>query len=209
MIEIIPSINVPTFEEIKERVARVEPYVSWCHIDVTDGVFSRHPTWHEPANLPSLATKLKVEVHLMIEAPERVIDHWLVSPVKRVIVHIEAAKDVPLIARKCREAGIQIGLAIKPDTLWGEIEYWYERVDLIQILGVEPGPSGQPIREDIFDKIAHVRKFCNQCIIEVDGGINLQTAKRAAEAGANILVVGSYLFGGEDIASRLKEIRNI
>ncbi|TSC77753.1 MAG: ribulose-phosphate 3-epimerase [Parcubacteria group bacterium Gr01-1014_33] len=209
MVDIIPSINVPTFEEVKERVAKVEPYVSWCHLDVTDGVFSTHPTWRNPADLPLLDTRLKVEVHLMVREPEKIMEKWLVAPVKRIIVHIEAAKDMHMILRKCREAGIQTGLSMNPETMWGEVEFWYEKVDIIQILGVRPGPSGQKIHEEIFEKIAHVRKFCNQCIIEVDGGVNGDTARRAVSSGADILVVGSYLFGAEDIASRLKEINGV
>ena len=87
-IEVIPSINVPTFEEVKERIAKVEPYVKWCHLDVTDGVFSKHLTWHDPRDLPALDTKLNVEVHLMVADPEKILDQWLVKPVKRVIVHL-------------------------------------------------------------------------------------------------------------------------
>ena len=206
IVQIIPSINVPTFEEVKARIARVEPYVSWCHLDVTDGVFSTHPTWHDPADLALLNTRLKVEVHLMIDEPERIVDQWLAVPVKRVIVHIEATKNLPIIIEKCHAAGVEIGVALNPETSWEQVKDWYEKTDLIQILGVRPGPSGQPMQEEIFGKIAHVRKFCSQCIIEVDGGVNVQTAKRAVDAGANLLVMGSAIFSAPDIGKAIEEL---
>ena len=204
MVEIIPSINVRTFEEVKERIKKLEPYVSCCHLDVTDGIFSKHPTWHNPADLPNLDTKLNIEVHLMVSEPEKVVGQWLIKPIKRVIVHLEAARDVELIIKKCREAGVEIGLAINPETFWGKFEPWFGKVDIYQTLAVHPGPSGQQLSEEIYDKIIHLRKSCPECIIEVDGGINPETAKKAKEAGANLLVAGSAIFSFSDVKSAIK-----
>lgn len=206
MIEVIPSINVRTFEEAKERIKKVEPYVKWCHLDITDGVFSKHPTWHNPSDLPFLQTKLKAEAHLMVENPEKVIDQWLVKPIKRVIVHLEATKDLELIIQKCREAEIEIGIAINPETFWDKLQPWCGKVDLFQILTVKPGPSGQKIDEGSFDKIAHLRRSCPGCKIEIDGGINPDTAKLAKEAGADILVAGAYLFNSSDIQRAIQDL---
>lgn len=199
MIEIIPSINAQTFTEVQERVKKVEPYVSWCHLDVTDGIFSAYPTWNNSRDLSSLRTKLKCEAHLMIAEPEKVIDQWLVKPIKRVIVHWEATRDFDLIIQKCRNAGIEIGLAINSETSWEKLEPWFGKVDMVQILAVNPGPSGQKMGEEILEKVRSVRNICPQCIIEVDGGINTDTAKKVKETGANILVAGSVIFSGENI----------
>ncbi|QQG45387.1 MAG: hypothetical protein HYW89_00400 [Candidatus Sungiibacteriota bacterium] len=208
-IEIIPSINVRTFEEVQERVKKVEPYVKWCHLDVTDGIFSKHLTWHNPADLPLLDTKLNVEVHLMVSEPEKVIDQWLVKPIKRVIVHLEAVSDIDLIVKKCREADVEVGLAINPETFWGKLEPWFKKVDIYQTLAVHPGPSGQQIQEEIYDKIIHIRKSCPGCIIEVDGGINPETAKKAVESGANLLVAGAYIFNSFDIQTAVNQLKNV
>ena len=207
MLEIIPSINVPTFEEVQERIKKVEPYVLWCHLDVTDGVFSKHLTWRDPADLPRLDTALSIEAHLMIVEPERVIEQWLVKPVKRVIVHLEAAKDIGLIIQKCREAGVQIGLAINPETFWGKFQPWFGRVDLLQVLAVSPGPSGQKMGAGALDKIRHLRAACPSCIIEADGGVNLETAPRAAEAGASVLVAGNAIFSGDNVKKSIDNLR--
>lgn len=209
MIEIIPSINARTFEEVQERIAKVEPHVEWCHLDVTDGVFSTHPTWREPADLTRLNTHLRLEVHLMVEEPERVIDEWLVKPVTRVIVHAEAVKDMPMLIKKCRDVGIQIGLAIRPDTSWEALVPWLAQVDLLQILAVNPGPSGQKMDEGTVDKLVHLRRECPDCLIEVDGGITLETGRRMATQGANILVVGSAIFSASDIGHAIMEFKQL
>ena len=194
MIEVIPSINSPTFEEVREKIKLIEPHVQWCHLDVTDGVFSNHLTWHNPADLPLLDTKLKAEVHLMVENPEKYIGQWLISPIKRIIVHLEAVKDLDFIIQKCREADVEIGLSIKPDTSWEKIKPWFGRVDLIHVLAVNPGPSGQKMAEETLDKVQHLRANCPDCQIEIDGGVNLENLDRLERAGANMLVVGGAIF---------------
>ena len=207
MPEIIPSINAPTFSEVQERIKQIDPYVSWCHLDVTDGIFSTHLTWHDPADLPLLDTRLNVEVHLMIQEPEKVIDQWLIKPIKRVIVHLEASKDIDFIIDRCKQADVECGLAIRPDTFWGLLVPWVEKVNFVQVLAVNPGPSGQQMSEEIVDKIAHLRGSCLSCIIEVDGGMNSDTAKRARKAGANILVSAGYIFSHADIAKAIKDLQ--
>lgn len=210
MTEIIPSINAPTFEEVRERIGRVEPFVSWCHLDVTDGVFSRHPTWRDPRDLAALKTSLTVEAHLMIAEPEKTIEQWLVGPVRRVIVHLEALSAIECltIIQKCREAGKEIGLAINPETPWTAFEPWFGKVDLFLPLGVPPGASGQkPDWDTILGKIAHIRQACLSCIIEADGGVDAETASRARGAGANLLVAGSAIFGAADIAEAIQELQ--
>ncbi|MDP3770224.1 MAG: hypothetical protein U1A25_02750 [Candidatus Sungbacteria bacterium] len=206
MAEVIPSINAPTFEEVRERIQKIESYVSWCHLDVTDGIFSKHATWHNPSDLPLLDTKCNVEVHLMIEEPERIIDTWLIEPIKRVIVHLEASKDIDMIISRCRRAGIEIGLAIRPDTFWDVLVPWLQKVDLIQVLAVNPGPSGQQMTNEIVDKVRHLRTACKECILEVDGGINPDTAKRVRAAGASILVSAGYIFSHPDKAEAIREL---
>lgn len=208
LTEIIPSINVQTFPEVQDQIKKVEPYVQWCHIDVTDGVFSKHPTWQDPADLVNLKTPLNVEAHLMVENPEAVIDQWLVPPVKRIIVHLEAMKNPGLIIEKCREKGIEIGFAIKPETSWEILKPWFNRVDMVQTLSVHPGPSGQPVDwPNMLSKIFGIHAACPGCIIEVDGGINPHTYKNAISAGANVLVVGSFIFDSSDIRSAIEELK--
>lgn len=207
MAEIIPSINVQTFAEVQERVKKVEPFVSWCHLDVTDGIFSQHKTWNNSADLPSLETALKAEAHLMVKEPEKMLASWLKRPIARVIVHLEAVSDMDWVIQRCRDAGIEIGVAINPGTAWEGLKPWLEKVDLVQTLAVKPGPSGQNIAENTYEKIANIHKSCPRCIIELDGGVNLETGKRAAECGASILVAGSYVFNALDIQKAIEDLK--
>jgi len=209
MVEIIPSINALTLEEVQKRIARVEPYVSWCHLDVTDGVFSRHPTWHDPADLSRFETKLKCEVHLMIERPEDAVDQWLVEPIRRVIVHWEAMRDPEFVIQKCRDTGREIGFAIKPGTSWEGLKPWFEKIDMVCALRVPPGASGQQMHSEMLVEIRHIRNACPECIIEVDGGVNPETAGRAAAAGADILVAGAAIFDAPDIGAAITRFKKV
>lgn len=208
MIEIIPSINAPTLNEVRERIARVEPHATWCHLDVTDGVFSRHPTWRDPRDLLHIVTPLHIEVHLMIERPEMTVDQWAIPPVRRIIVHEESCSDIPFVIATCREAGIEAGLAIKPETPWEKLIPWVKEIDIAQILAVPPGPSGQKIDEHIVDKIHHLHIHDPGCIIEEDGGINPDTVSRVVQAGATLLVAGSFLFDADEIAKAMQALRD-
>ena len=206
MAEIIPSINSPTFEEVQEKIKKVEPYVRWAHLDVTDGVFSKHLTWHDPQDLPRLETKLKLEVHLMIEEPEKAVDQWLTEPIKRVIVHLEAAKDLDFIIDKCRKSGKEIGIAINPETFWGKLIPFLDKVDLVQILAVNPGPPGQKMQEGILDKLTHLRKACPDCQIEIDGGVNPETIEIAHKAGADLFISG-FMFKFPDLKKAVEGLK--
>lgn len=228
---------------MKERIAKVEPYVNWCHLDVTDGVFSKHITWNNPGDLSNLKTHLNVEVHLMVAEPEKVIDQWLIKPVKRVIVHLETLKNsrrglffelaekipfwskssrlrsndtcselgrtiLELIIQKCHNAGIKIGLAVSPETPAEGLDSWLGKVDMIQVLAVHPGSSGQQsFWPEMLGKIAHIREACPQCIIEVDGGINPDTAKKAVQASASLFVAEAYIFNSSDIGRAIESLK--
>lgn len=210
MVEIIPSINVQTFEEVWERVKKIEPHTKWCHLDVTDGIFSKHLTWHDPRDLHSLQTALQIEVHLMVENPEKLIEQWLIKPIRRAIVHLEAMSDPDLIIKKCRTAGVEVGFAVNPETFWGKLKPWFKKVDMVQVLTVHPGPSGQsPDWPLILGKIKHIRTICKKCNIEADGGINPESAKQATQAGADLLVAGNYIFSHPDLLTAMGELRNI
>ena len=205
MAEIIPSINAATFDEVQKRIALVEPYVSWVHLDVTDGVFSRHPTWRDPADLPRLRTKLKAEAHLMVEKPENVIEQWLVPPVRRVIVHVGTMlnTECSTCIQKCHDAGIEIGFAIKSDTPVSVLDPWLGKVDMVVLLRVPPGASGQKMPSERLEEIRHLRAACPGCTIEVDGGVNSETAARADGAGANLMVAGAAIFNAADIGQAI------
>ncbi|KKT29255.1 hypothetical protein A3G55_02725 [Candidatus Giovannonibacteria bacterium RIFCSPLOWO2_12_FULL_44_25] len=206
MVEIIPSINVSDFDELKKRIKKVEPYAKWAHLDVSDGVFTKHVSWHEPKDLVWIKTKLKLEVHLMTDRPERTIEEWLIRPVSRIIFHQEATKDHRLLIDKIHKAKKEAGMAIKPDTPWLKLFPYIKKVDMFQLLAVSPGPSGQEFSEEILHKLGHIRHVCPECIIEVDGGVNKRVAARCIKEGADLLVAGKAIFESENIKKTIKEL---
>ena len=205
-VEIIPSINVSDFDELKKRIKKIEPYAKWAHLDVSDGVFGKHVSWHEPKDLVEFKTKLKLEVHLMIQNPEKEIEEWLIEPVSRIIFHQEATKDHLLLIDKIHEAKKEAGMAIKPNTPWLKLFPYIGKVDMFQLLAVWPGPSGQEFQEEIFHKLGHIRSLCKECIIEVDGGVNKRVATRCVREGANLLVAGKAIFEAKDIKNAIREL---
>lgn len=208
-LEVIPAINVDSFEEVKEKIKLVEPYVKWVQLDVADGTFTKNTVWHDSANLLSLETSLNIEVHLMINNIEERVDNWLLAPVKRVIFHLETAKDPYFVIEKCKQAGKEVGIAIGPDTPWTQLMQYCDKVDLFQILSVHPGLPGQKFQEESLHKIQSLRENCPSAIIEVDGGVDKVVAKKVAAAGANIVCAASAIFNSDDIKKSIDELCHI
>ena len=214
-MQVIPAINVNSFEEIKEKIKSVEPFVTppngagWAQLDVADGTFTKNTLWHNAGDLLSLDTKLKIEVHLMFNNIEDRVVNWLIEPVDRVIFHLETAKDPHFVIEKCRAAGKEVGIAIGPDTPWTQLMLFCDKVDLFQILSVYPGLAGQEFIEESLRKIEGLRKNCLSAIIEVDGGVNKEVAKKCKEAGADIVCAASYIFDSDNIEKAIKELEQV
>ncbi len=216
-IEVIPSINEETFDEVKEKIKLVEPYaegpdkggIRWVHLDVYDGTFTPYASWHNAPDLLALETPLLIEVHLMIADMDTRWSEWMAPKVSRVIFHLEAAHDPEFVLKKIKENNKEVGVAIRPETDWGKLKPFCEKADLVQTLAVIPGHAGQEFHPEILEKIKHIRETYPEAIIEADGGINLETGKRCAEAGANILVSANYIFNALDIKKAIEELKNL
>lgn len=207
MAEIIPAINADNFEEIKKKTKLVEPYVSWVQLDVADGTFTKNILWHNSRDLLNLETNLNIEAHLMINDIEKNVDEWLIPQVKRIIFHIETAVDPDLVIKKIQDAGKEAGMAAGPDGSWTQLAHHKGKINFFQILGVFPGIAGQKINERTYRQIKELKKFCKECIIEVDGGVNADNAKKLIDAGADILCAANAIFSG-DIKKNIEELKN-
>ena len=220
MAEIIPAINVPEWEEIVRRVKLIESFaeevdVDTVHLDVTDGTFTKNSYWHRASDLLNLKTPLKIEVHLMIGTSDNPIEEriaeWLMPErIFRAIMHVEAGHDIHLAIAKCREAGIETGVAIVPGSSWTRLAPYLDEVDLAQVLGVHPGLSGQMMQRDhVFDALSHLKtRSPRGGLIEVDGGVAPANARDLIEAGANVLVAGSAIFDADDPKEAIRLLQN-
>ncbi|MBI5742773.1 MAG: ribulose-phosphate 3-epimerase [Candidatus Niyogibacteria bacterium] len=209
MVQIIPAINAENFSDVAEKIKKIEPYAQWAHLDVADGTFTPNVLWHNSAELVGLATKLKLEVHLMLGDIDGKIDPWLAAPgVVRIIFHVEAARDVSAVIARCRAAGKEVGLSLRPETDVRTLAPYFDKIDLVQILAVPPGRAGQGFDENALQKIVAVRAACPRCIIEVDGGMKIGTAALAKKAGADIIVAASAIFNAADIEQAIKNLQD-
>lgn len=216
MIEVIPAIIAKDFEELKEKIKRVEPYVEWVQFDVIDGKFANNHSWpctergkNNPEDLKQLETNLKLEAHLLIKNPELAIDNWINSGVSRIVFHYSSTEKHQEIIKKVKKAGLEVGLAINPEIPIEVIDQYINQLDLVIVMTVNPGWSGQEFMEDMLDKIKKLREKYKDVNIEVDGGINLETAPKVIQAGANLLASGSAVFDSDDIEKTIQALKQI
>lgn len=219
---IIPGINCRDFETAAVQAKKISEFSEWAHIDVGDGVFTPNVTWSNLEEFSHLASELPMlhfEVHLMVVNPEKVIEGWLKNGAERAIVHLEAMSDphqILAVAPKYGSPttidtidGRQVMLAINPGTSAEMLAPYINSFSSFQILAVSPGPSGQEFNESVLEKIKFLRERAPNAIIEVDGGINPETARLAKEAGANILVSTSYIMNNPDPKGAYEELQRI
>lgn len=201
------------FSDLTKEIDKAESSgVDWIHYDVMDGVFVRNISFGEPV-LKSISPiiHLPIDAHLMIVDPIRYIDNYADLGVQGITFHYEAAKDVQAVIDKIRSRGLKVGMAIKPATPVSEIIPYIEQLDMVLVMTVEPGFGGQVFLTETLGKIKQVREYIDEhklpVRLQVDGGINRDTGKLVREAGADVLVSGSYIFGAEDMVEAVNSIR--
>ena len=213
MIKIAPSILSADFCDLTNEIRRIRK-ADWVHVDVMDGAFVSNITIGVPVVKSLRAhTDMFLDTHLMIEKPARYIDAFAQAGADLLSVHLEA--DMPPGIRDAlhamEENGIKKGIALRPITSPEAILPYLEELDLVLVMTVEPGFGGQAFLERQLDVIRRVRQLIDQinpaCDLEVDGGINPVTAKKVIEAGANVLVAGSAVYGAPDIDLAIESLR--
>lgn len=208
-----PSILSADFSALLDDIKKIEEGgADYIHVDVMDGHFVPNISFGAPV-MKSLngKTKLPYDVHLMIENPEKYIKDFVTDQTAFITVHQEACKDLGAILELINSYGIKAGVSIKPGTPTSVLEGFFDKIDLILIMSVEPGFGGQKFMEDQLYKAVELSALKKEMgydyVIEIDGGVDLGNIDRVLDAGVEMAVAGSAVFKAEDVTERVREFK--
>lgn len=215
MVLVAPSILSGNFGALSDEAKRLEKAgADAIHIDIMDGHFVPNLTLG-PRAVEAIrrSTDIFLDVHLMIYHPFEFVERFVKAGANRITFHMEATEDILETIQYIQKCNIEVGLSIRPETSPELIVKFLDQLDLILIMTVNPGFGGQSFMSEVLDKIQFIKRACSTRkltpYIQVDGGINHQTAKQCIDAGANFLVSGSYLFHQPDMKKAITALKEL
>lgn len=209
-IKVAPSILASDFSRLGEEIRAVgEAGADLLHVDVMDGRFAPNIT----IGIPVVAAlrqhcPIPMDVHLMIEEPGRYVEDFANAGADVISFHPEAARHAHRLITQIKDLGCKAGVVLSPATTEDDVEYLVDAVDMVLVMTVNPGYGGQAFIPEMLRKITNVRAMLGDRDLEVDGGIDDTTAPLVIEAGANVLVAGSYIFNGTSYLEAIETLRN-
>lgn len=213
-IKIAPSILAGDFGKLAEEAKRAEAGgADLIHVDVMDGHFVPNITIG-PDTVKALrkATRLPLDVHLMIDRPDIYAEAFIKAGADMVSVHVEAPHPLEKTVARIKSLGVQCGIVFNPNTSFALAKNFLNQIDYILIMSVHPGFGGQKFIPEVLPKVAQARQYLKEqgreLDVEIDGGINAENASKAVSHGANVLVAGNAIFSQPDIAKAITQIRS-
>jgi ribulose-phosphate 3-epimerase len=205
---IAPSILAADLAHLQQEVDTIEPYADWIQVDVMDGHFVPNLSFGAPV-MKWIKTKLLLDAHLMVLNPADRVDECIAAGAKNITFHAEVidGRDRKDLIKTIRKAGATAGIAINPGTPVSAIADVIGDVDLVLVMSINPGFGGQVFIMDVLKKVKELRDAHPDLMIQIDGGINAETAELARAAGVNNLVAGSFVFGSKDRAKAIESLR--
>ena len=214
-IRVTPSILNADFDHLDQEIAKIASVSDYIHLDVMDNIFVPNFTFDFAAASKIIAgSPIPIDAHLMVADVDSIAIDYAVLGAASVTIHAEATADISSTLKGIKSHGARAALAVKPGTAIDQYSEFLDDVDMFLIMTVEPGFGGQKFIEHTYSKVANLKKLLLQtgsnALIEVDGGVSDQNARRLVEAGADILVAGSFVFNSSDpieTISNLKALR--
>lgn len=203
-IKVSPSILAADFANLSEECSKIDKSnADWFHLDIMDGLFVPNISFGMPVvKTIRQLTKKPLDVHLMIAQPEKYITEFINLGSDIITVHIEATNNLNQIINKIHESSLKSGIAINPQTPIADLKEYINKVDLICLMGVNPGFAGQKFIESTHERLQELKHLIissgSSALIEVDGGVNKENYRQLKSNGADVLVAGSYIFNSPD-----------
>lgn len=208
---IAPSILAADFSRLGDEIRKVEDAgADWIHCDIMDGHFVDNISFGPTiVGFVRKQTKLPLDVHLMIEHADHYVPRFVEAGANSITVHVEpeAKHDVGKTLQQIRDSNCRVGLTLNPETDFKLVEPFLDKIEMLLVMTVHPGFGGQKFRADQMEKLKRAKSLSAKIDIEVDGGINPETARISIQNGANVLVAGTSIFKTTDYAKAIRELR--